>query len=1095
MNQLLHWLTAPEWAHIVTALLHSLWQGAIVALALAVLMRRLTNPLTRYRCALGALGVIGIAGIVTWAVLNAPNATPQPTPTSAIEPTAPTITAGAFDFNRTDKVVVIGPMTRPEALTNWTAWLALTWMAGAMVMLLRAGVKVAGAEKLRRSCQPLADEPIAQLVAEACRAVGLARKIHVAVTDKLTSPAVVGVLVPTLILPLSLFTTLTPTQIQFVLLHELAHIRRGDYLANLFQLFAEALLFFNPAVWWISHQIRREREACCDALAIELSGAPADYARTLVRVAENILQPAPAAAPAFGDDGREPSSLADRVQRLLVPGYRPALRLTWRAIATSLLVGVTLLVLSAVGTRNTVGAILSSTQLATNASPLLQSTPPSGASEQKRELHSGESRAGAPMIADRPNLTQTESNQPLSDTNHPAHKIITSGDLIVVTFFDVVTPPLPHQELVKPDGRILMPMIGSVVAAGKSVGQLQTEIHDAYVPRYYKTLHVKITVNSPSDLQAFLLEKFGYDLPTHDFRRITNATDRVPFLGDVPLLGKLFTSESSAARNTWLTGDDSFSTSNWKAVGQNQLNQQWFWNRTGETNPKTAAWRTNSEPLATRTFNVNVNALYAAARKAGGLPETTSLSNLHTGVRTFFAQAGVNLDPQLGRSVFFSDSRGDMFVRATKDELDIIEELLKPLAGIPLSRGNFQISSQTLANARSSLSPEINSILATNPAAGFRALLESFDPTDPRPKRVQYNSVSGELLARATGADLQKFASVLKVSPATNSLVSQPISREASLATRTFQAVPEAVAKAIEAANPEFKPAAATNVTEGLRALLLTSGVDLSPPKSLYYNDRSGGLFVRATKEDLDTIESLLQVIGQQPPQVNIRAVFVEIPFGKAQPKELAKILGPITQANGTNFTGILTAPQFKTILRAVEASADAKILAMPQVTTLSGRQAQIQVSDVKTIVSGMTATVTNGTTNFVYQSQAMPFGPVLDVLPTVSGDGYTIQMTLSPTITEFLGYEDAKKLKLSSPDDKGTLPLPVFRTRQMTTSASVWDGQTIVLGNFSDQMLDAPPDLKGAPKASAKRQSKQLLVFVTPTIIDPAGNRLNPAK
>jgi type II secretory pathway component GspD/PulD (secretin) len=251
-------------------------------------------------------------------------------------------------------------------------------------------------------------------------------------------------------------------------------------------------------------------------------------------------------------------------------------------------------------------------------------------------------------------------------------------------------------------------------------------------------------------------------------------------------------------------------------------------------------------------------------------------------------------------------------------------------------------------------------------------------------------------------------------------------------------------------------------------------------------------LFVRATKEDLDMIESLLQVIGQQPPQVNIKAVFLEIPFRKALPKELAKVLGPITQANVTNFTGILTAPQFKTILRAVEASADAKILAMPQVTTLSGRQAQIQVSDVKTIVSGMTAAVTNGMTNFVYQSQAMPFGPVLDVLPTVSSDGYTIQMTLSPTITEFLGYEDAKELKLSSPDDKGTLPLPVFRTRQMTTSANVWDGQTIVLGNFSDQMLDVPTNLKGAPKASGKRQSKQLLVFVTPTIIDPAGNPAN---
>ena len=186
---------------------------------------------------------------------------------------------------------------------------------------------------------------------------GIANRIRVGVTDKLTSPAVVGIVVPMLILPLSLLTTLTPEQIRFILLHELAHIRRRDYLANLFQFVAESLLFFNPAVWWISNQIRREREACCDALAIELSGAPADYAKTLVHVAEQVLYPAPAAALAFGNK-REPSTLTERIQRLLVPGYRPSLRLTWRAMLAALIFGGVLLFLSAIGTRFTVAAVL-----------------------------------------------------------------------------------------------------------------------------------------------------------------------------------------------------------------------------------------------------------------------------------------------------------------------------------------------------------------------------------------------------------------------------------------------------------------------------------------------------------------------------------------------------------------------------------------------------------------------------------------------------------------------------------------------------------------------------------------------------------------
>jgi len=1020
VNPLLRWLTSPEWTHVVSALLHSLWQGALLAIVLAIPMRRLTNPVTRYRCALGALGVIVIAGIITWAMLNVPESPASSAASAAIveadarpAPTAP------FNSNSPDKVVAVGLNTPPAASTHWTAWLALAWMSGAMVMLLRAGIKVAGAENLRRSCQPLKDERMLSLVAEACHAVALARKIRVAVTDKLTSPAVVGVLVPTLILPLSLFSALTPEQIRFVLLHELAHIRRGDYLANLFQLFAEALLFFNPAVWWISHQIRREREASCDALAIELSGAPADYAKTLVRVAENILQPTTSAALAFGDDGREPSPLADRVQRLLVPGYRPSLRLTWRAILTSLIVGGTLLVLSAIGTRNTVGAILTSSQPTT--SPVLL------APEMNPDVQ--------------PKVSGDDSN--FLTTNIPTLTEFVGYDLATAATF------VPT----------------AITGTGQSIDSV---------------------------------------LPLPIFRvRQTTTSNNAPFLGDLPVIGKLFTSEASAARQTWFSGDDSFGMDNWTVAGQKQTNQQWFWYRTdGQTKasqvPVTSA-AIPSEPLVTRSFEVDVNGFYAVVRKAAGIAETVAATNLGPAFRTFFAQAGVNLDPQLGKSFFFSHSRGDMQVRATRDEMDVIERLLKPLAGIPLSLGHFQIAPQRLADARSSLPPEINSILATNPAAGFRALLESFDPTDPRPKRVHYNSESGELQARATEADLKKFATALNVLPLPRNQIQFKSSANSNappaLATRTFQVVPEAIAKAIEAAKPEFKPVTATNVTEGLRALFQSTGADLSPPKSIYYNNRAGGLFVRATKEDLDTIESLLRVIEQQPPQVNIKVAFVEIPIGKSLPKELAKILAPITPENGTNFTSIIQRPQFKALLRALENGSTAKILAMPQVTTLSGRQAQIQVTDVKTIVSGMTAVVTNGKTNLIYQSQAMPFGPVLDVLPIVWSDGRTIQMTLTPTFTEFLGYEDAKKLKLSAPNDKAILPLPVFRTRQITTSASVWDGQTIVLGNFSDEMLPAPSVLKSAPKTPPQKQSKQLLVFVTPTIIDPAGNQLNSSK
>ena len=351
---ILEMLASSAWSNIVSALLHTLWQGGMIALLLGLALRRLSHPVLRYRCALAALAGVLFAGLVTWAVLNRPPAVSPPgvsvSVTSSYAPPAPASKLPPL-------VVALAPPEVKAAPASWSAWLAMFWLAGATMMLFRAGFQVAGAEHLRRSARPLDDQHLAGLLEEARRAVGLARRVRLSVTGQLTSPAVVGVLVPTLILPLSLTTSLTPEQIRFILLHELAHIRRGDYLASLFQLFTEALLFFNPAVWWISRQMRNEREACCDALAVELSGAPVDYARTLVRVAENVLAPATAAL-AFGEK-RGPSSLADRVQRMLVPGYRPALRLTWRAMLAALFVGSGLLFLSALGTRATVAAMLS----------------------------------------------------------------------------------------------------------------------------------------------------------------------------------------------------------------------------------------------------------------------------------------------------------------------------------------------------------------------------------------------------------------------------------------------------------------------------------------------------------------------------------------------------------------------------------------------------------------------------------------------------------------------------------------------------------------------------------------------------------------
>jgi beta-lactamase regulating signal transducer with metallopeptidase domain len=355
MNLIVQSLASAQWGYVVKALLHTLWLGALAAGGLYLILRGKTDPATRYRWCVGALVVVVMGGIVAWAMLqgqpaaahSSGNATPVAAPA--------TILAGGETVS-TPMVPAAATPGPSEAAPpgKWTPWLALVWLGGVAAMLARAGSLVAGAEKLRRRSSPLENEAVLKLVEEARQKLKLARRIRVVVTEQLTSPAVMGLVTPVVILPLTMVTTLPMAQLHLILLHELAHIRRGDYLVNLCQLLAESLFFFNPAVWWISRQIRQEREACCDAVAIALAGEPLRYAQTLAQVAGEVL----AAAPAFGDRAN-PSGLKDRVQRLLVPGYRPALRLTWRALLASLFAGGGLLFLSAVGTRVAVAAILS----------------------------------------------------------------------------------------------------------------------------------------------------------------------------------------------------------------------------------------------------------------------------------------------------------------------------------------------------------------------------------------------------------------------------------------------------------------------------------------------------------------------------------------------------------------------------------------------------------------------------------------------------------------------------------------------------------------------------------------------------------------
>jgi beta-lactamase regulating signal transducer with metallopeptidase domain len=1228
MNPLLHWLNAPEWTQLVAALLHSLWQGALLAILLAVLLRRLTQPRLRYYASLGTLGILVLASIITWAVLTAPktNAPVAPATLATESAAAPTF-APTLNLDSPDKVIAFGTPIFPAPPTvPWTAWLAMVWMLGTFIMLLRAGIKVAGAEKLRRSCQPLTDETMTLLVVEACRAINLARKIRVAVTDQLTSPAVVGILVPTLILPLSLFTTLTPEQIRFILLHELAHIRRGDYLANLFQLLAEALLFFNPAVWWLSHHIRREREACCDALAIELSGAPADYAKTLVRVAENTLPTVPTTALAFGEDGREPSSLADRVQRLLVPGYRPALRLTWRAMLAAICVGGTLLFLSAVGARNVVGTMSANvTDTVTNPETnVAEKFTDSGDSEndsftppkwerswepKSRELKSGDFTARAWVPTSEEVLAVLEQikfdriffrNRKLSEVLPELEKALLATDpakfgfrlllppdwayppkrngiesvvinmpfeLRNATMRDVLeaivssaSSPIQYQLggisanfMMKFDappnmwfrqfnvyGKTFLPFIGvdeSMAAAelkdrnaespdpfGEAIRKrflqagvdlrppnsvlykpaadllyvhAQKEDLDA-VEELLKNLsqesgeaHQKSPSQASGDSKSSMPQLPLLKPTIQAIGQVSSALPRDLEISSVPAIGM-----PSSALNDYLAQDGFrfhppvIGMADRGLVTNGHLLKRFSYHRVG---------RVGEVQLSERTFNVDPVKLQDAVRKAAAAPASVNRTNFASALRNYFLQAGINFDPNTGRSFYLNDRRGQMLIRATATELDAIGKLLEPMrGGEPLERRTYHVDSNQLAQVVARLPAALRQIMATNPAAGLQAILESFNSEDPRPKQVRAFSARNEFTARATAEDFSQFETLFGIS-------ALPPDR---LLTREYKLPVEFVNQRIltNTAPARLTGNTASNqlglVHQALRDWFTNAAVDLNPNqgKGIVFNDRAGIVLTRATTEELDKIESAIRELMWQPPQIHLKVRWVEA----ASPMEIVRTITPTniplpSLFGSGDISGTLNADQTMAILNELRSNGKLQLLSVGSVITTTDRQAQIQVAETKTIVTaidpraltppGISSVFPNNSDYL--QTERIPLGPVIDVLPAVELDQQHISVRAIATLTEFAGYEpEAPEVPIYVNGKKAetTLPLPRYHVRQMTNTFTIPDGQTFYFG--TKQTTESAKQADGTYRTTdiTAQQTNHLVVFITAMILDPTG-------
>lgn len=290
------------------ALLHSLWQDAIVGvllgLALVALRNRSANA--RYVVSCAALALMAALPVATMLIL----ADRHEVSASSARSAPITLTSATGDTFGIDSV----PSTGGARSINWiaalTPWLLPVWLTGVIVCSLRLVTASLHTVSLKRRSVP-ENGPLAATVSRLAARIGVARSVSVRVSTVLTSPATFGFLRPVILLPPATALGVTPQQLEALLAHELAHVRRHDYLVNLLQMFAETLFFYHPVVWWTSRRIRIERELCCDDIVVTACGDAISYAQALTVVARRLVTEPGIAVGATG------GPLLLRVQRLL----------------------------------------------------------------------------------------------------------------------------------------------------------------------------------------------------------------------------------------------------------------------------------------------------------------------------------------------------------------------------------------------------------------------------------------------------------------------------------------------------------------------------------------------------------------------------------------------------------------------------------------------------------------------------------------------------------------------------------------------------------------------------------------------------------
>lgn len=318
-------------------LVHSVWQFAIIGLVAALLMGALRSVSSkiRYGLLLSLFGLASVAPFATWFVLPRPasdasqrvemTATAAAVPTNDVQsasnvspPVTETETAASPSIVREVDLTNSPPrneiMTFEEqvsqAIDPYLRTLVIAWCLGVIACSLRPLIGWRMVSRLRSVGTSKPSQEIVALFSRVSTRLQIKRSVEILESTVAKTPLMVGYVRPVVLLPVSLVANIPVSQLEAILAHELAHVRRHDFAVNLLQTLFETLFFYHPAIWWLSHRMRIEREHCCDDLVVRTLDNRAEYGRALIAV-ERLRSEAPSLAIAASD-----GSLLARIRRI-----------------------------------------------------------------------------------------------------------------------------------------------------------------------------------------------------------------------------------------------------------------------------------------------------------------------------------------------------------------------------------------------------------------------------------------------------------------------------------------------------------------------------------------------------------------------------------------------------------------------------------------------------------------------------------------------------------------------------------------------------------------------------------------------------------